>query len=869
MANKYIVVNNGKIKLSDIINDCTNLCVPTYKGEPLSSILNKICGTSSSEEVTITAGTGISVSGAYPDFTIINTQPDQVVTLTEGSNITITGTYPDFTITASGGGIGTDELIKVSANDTTAGYLNGKLVSGTGIILTENNNGGNETLTVAHSDTSSVSNLDTTGAQVIDTLTFDTFGHVQTVTTRDLTLADLGFTGGGAIIDGIYRFDTSTVAADPGSGDLRFNNATYASVTEIYISQFSDPGTDVGNILGTLKAGDVIYIQDRNDATKWFRADINTTPTDNGAWWTIPVTYVNSGGTLFGNNQELNVIAILNSSSGSADTNFANTDLTQTGNRIYDGNSFNYTLNELGNWTFDFQHTKDFHVENAKIFFIENDYTNAGVNTNGWLDWDPAFAEMYWSQIISGSTHSGLISINTDGTTPRINIKARRGALQSNIDLYRDEIDIDPGSSGIFKILNLSNLTTQDVLIGQNNASDQVGYVTIGSGLSLSSGVLSATGGGSGTVNTGAQFKAAYYPTAGTVVDDWIGVNFGQTNINTQINSQATTEVLLEMNLAASQTANAYTLKNSGGTTLTQITKDGYLRLPAGTTTSLSTTALNLNNIGLAEWTSIGGLLMYESSTLRFGVSGQFGIFFRDASTFSFDVGNSSVLGGTNRFRITAPAVGTMQLGMEVTQQNMIFKGKDNAGTNATAFNLTLQPGAGTGNSTLGGNFIVQTPDTTGSGTTVQTYTSKFEVQKTGQLKANLYGSGTFTGTAAKWLAVTSAGLVIEENAPTGSGGYTVHTVTTTPYTVAETSGKVVLLVDTSATGTNGNATINLPTAVGNTSEVVIKQILAANVITVDPDGTEEIDDASTYTGLTNINESISIINDNANWFII
>jgi hypothetical protein len=34
-------------------------------------------------------------------------------------------------------------------NDTTAGYLNGKLVAGTGIGLTENNNGGNETLTVA------------------------------------------------------------------------------------------------------------------------------------------------------------------------------------------------------------------------------------------------------------------------------------------------------------------------------------------------------------------------------------------------------------------------------------------------------------------------------------------------------------------------------------------------------------------------------------------------------------------------------------------------------------------------------------------------------------------------------------------------
>jgi len=47
----------------------------------------------------------------------------------------------------SGGG--TDELAKVSSNDTTAGYLNGKLVAGSNVTLTENNNGGNETLTIA------------------------------------------------------------------------------------------------------------------------------------------------------------------------------------------------------------------------------------------------------------------------------------------------------------------------------------------------------------------------------------------------------------------------------------------------------------------------------------------------------------------------------------------------------------------------------------------------------------------------------------------------------------------------------------------------------------------------------------------------
>ena len=46
-------------------------------------------------------------------------------------------------------GANTDETSKVSSNDTTAGFLNGKLVAGSNITFTENNNGSNETMTIA------------------------------------------------------------------------------------------------------------------------------------------------------------------------------------------------------------------------------------------------------------------------------------------------------------------------------------------------------------------------------------------------------------------------------------------------------------------------------------------------------------------------------------------------------------------------------------------------------------------------------------------------------------------------------------------------------------------------------------------------
>lgn len=49
---------------------------------------------------------------------------------------------------AAGGG-GADEKVKVSANDTVAGFLDAKLVAGANITLTEINDGGDEDLSIA------------------------------------------------------------------------------------------------------------------------------------------------------------------------------------------------------------------------------------------------------------------------------------------------------------------------------------------------------------------------------------------------------------------------------------------------------------------------------------------------------------------------------------------------------------------------------------------------------------------------------------------------------------------------------------------------------------------------------------------------
>jgi hypothetical protein len=63
-----------------------------------------------------------------------------------------------------------------------------------------------------------------------------------------------------------------------------------------------------------------------------------------------------------------------------------------------------------------------------------------------------------------------------------------------------------------------------------------------------------------------------------------------------------------------------------------------------------------------------------------------------------------------------------------------------------------------------------------------------------------------------------------------GGGTVTVTNITAASYTATQTNGVLRLLCDT----TSNSITVNLPTAVGNTCEVVVKRTASANTLTVD-----------------------------------
>ncbi len=140
----------------------------------------------------------------------------------------------------------------------------------------------------------------------------------------------------------------------------------------------------------------------------------------------------------------------------------------------------------------------------------------------------------------------------------------------------------------------------------------------------------------------------------------------------------------------------------------------------------------------------------------------------------------------------------------------------------------------------------------TGSGTTAITTTLANSVVGISNLSA------TGTASSSTYLRGDNTWATISVG-----GGYTV-TSQTTNYTATATSGTLIVKGDT----TGGTFTVTLPTAVGNTATVIIKKTAGSAALVIDGDGTETIDGGST-TSLIKVNESVTLISDNANWQIV
>lgn len=116
-----------------------------------------------------------------------------------------------------------------------------------------------------------------------------------------------GPSGGGIkinpAIDGFWNYDTATGGGDPGNAEFALNSGSIGAVTEIYLNEISVRNFNIRTMLGMLHTGNRIYIQQRNNPEMAAIYELTADPTDNGAWWTIPVVAVDTG-TVFDSGAE-------------------------------------------------------------------------------------------------------------------------------------------------------------------------------------------------------------------------------------------------------------------------------------------------------------------------------------------------------------------------------------------------------------------------------------------------------------------------------------------------------------------------------------------------------------------------------------
>jgi hypothetical protein len=273
----------------------------------------------------------------------------------------------------------------------------------------------------------------------------------------------------GAIPGYRYTFDTSTSDADPGSGDIRFNNGTYASATVIYIDDADADGgstaADVqtwGDSNETVKG--FLHITDMNDITTYARFKITAAVTDASGYNKITVVHLASNNT-FSASDELSVHFTRNGDAGVSpgysykfDTGTSavdpgageiafNNGTYASATAIYiddvDQNSVN-TVTDVLSWDDSTSTIKGYlHIGDINDSSTYARFSITGSSTDG-----SGFNTLVVTHIASSNTFSAADSLSVHFT--RQGDKGTKGAIASyNYNFDTSTTDADPGSGDV------------------------------------------------------------------------------------------------------------------------------------------------------------------------------------------------------------------------------------------------------------------------------------------------------------------------------------------------------------------------------------------------------------------------------------
>ena len=295
-ANTFTITRNDDISLSSTINQMSGL---TINGNLVVTGTTNISGiTTVDSTLQVDGNVNITSNSFFFQGTSVG-----------GGNVSLIGVDSSDVIRI--GNLGFDNYIE---DDTT---INGVLTADTIFLATTPtlNNSGTDIL-VRNSSTGEVEYRPVSGITP-DTNTFVTGSTVSantlTLTRNDLqdvlllsggtnaqfidngnnsiTLNVTSGGGGGASVSFPWKFKEPTTSGDPGSGQFRLNDTVPSGITEIYVNDETNNSIDASNLLNILDVGDVIYIQQNDDATRALLFTVSASTVDNTGWFTIPVQY--------------------------------------------------------------------------------------------------------------------------------------------------------------------------------------------------------------------------------------------------------------------------------------------------------------------------------------------------------------------------------------------------------------------------------------------------------------------------------------------------------------------------------------------------------------------------------------------------
>lgn len=211
------------------------------------------------QTVTLTAGTGISVSGTYPNFTITNSAPDQTVSLTGAGTTVVTGTYPNFTITSNDAFSGT--VTSVAATGGTGISVTGSPITTSG-TLTITNTAPDQTVVLTQGGTTTISgtypNFTISSA---DAYTGTVTSVSGTGTVNGLTLSGTVTSSGSLTLGGTLAISnadwsgTDLSVANGGTGTSTLTGYVKGNGTSAFTASSTIPASDVTGLATVATTG--------------------------------------------------------------------------------------------------------------------------------------------------------------------------------------------------------------------------------------------------------------------------------------------------------------------------------------------------------------------------------------------------------------------------------------------------------------------------------------------------------------------------------------------------------------------------------------------------------------------------------------